>query len=267
MPTDLLDQISAINPLPEDIAAPPLGSIAALRERDANPRDKPPRARRAFPKRAMLALPVAAAALALALLGRGGGQFDVAAAVYKATLAGNGVHFMFLEGESGRIRIRYRRWSTADPMRERDVIEQRSHKVELVSGGGFEWAWSTTHPGEVGRFRGTAPVSRWDPVRVIQQAYRAGRLRVLGRTTIGGRAAYRAMVLSKNGPTGPTVIVDAHTYMPIEMVYHRPGGGPPTLVTYVRAYEELPATQPNLALVMVAAHPGARVVTTRSSGG
>lgn len=263
MPTDLLDQISEINPLPEDVSAPPLESVRALRERDASlPRERR-RTRRGFPKRALLALPVAAAALGLALLGQGGGHFDVAAAVYKATIAGGGVHYMSLEGESGRIRIRYRRWSTMVPFRERDLIERRSQAVELVSGGGFEWAWSTAHRREVLRVRGAAPISKWDPVRVIQQAYRAGRLRVLGRTTLDGRAAYRAEVFSKHGPSGPTVIVDAHTYMPIEMIYYKPSGGPPTLVTHVLAYGELPATSSNLALVRVARHPGARTVSTR----
>ena len=119
MPTDLLDQISAINPLPEDVDAPPIASLPTLPERDALPdRVGPPRStrvRRAFPKRALLALPIAALVLGLALLGRGGGGFDVAAAVYKATTAGNGVHFMFLEGEAGSVRVRYRRWSTSDP--------------------------------------------------------------------------------------------------------------------------------------------------------
>jgi hypothetical protein len=261
MHPDLLDQISAINPLPEDLPAPPIASLPALHERPARPR--PARARSAFPKRAALALPIAAAVLGLALLGRGGGggQFDVAAAVYRATIAGNGVHYMFLEGEAGPVRIRYQRWSATDPRRERDVIAERARIVELVSGGVLESAWSTEHSQEILRTRSSVPLlNNWDPVRVIQEAYRAGRLRVLGKTTVGARAAYRAEVLSPHGSAGPTVIVDAHTFMPIEMIYHRPGGGPPTLVVHVRSYEELPATKANLALLMLARHASARVV-------
>jgi hypothetical protein len=127
-------------------------------------------------------------------------------------------------------------------------------------GGGFESAWSTGHARKILRVRGSAPVSKWDPVRVIQEAYRAGRLHVLGKTTIGARAAYRTEVVSSHGDTGPIVIVDAHTFMPIEMIYHRPGGGPPTLVMYVRSYEEMQATKANLALVRLTHHTGARVV-------
>jgi hypothetical protein len=268
MQTDLLDQISAINPLPEDLPAPPMASLPALCGRDAWPR--PARARSAFPKRAALALPIAVAVLGFALLGHGGdGQFDVAAAVYKATIAGNGVHHMFLEGEAGPVRIRYQRWSATDPLRERDVIVERSRIVELASGGGFESAWSTEHARKILRVHGSASLlNDWDPVRVIQDAYRAGRLHVLGKTTVGARAAYRAEILSSHGDaTGPIVIVDAHTFMPIEMVYHRPGGGSPTLVIHVRSYEELPKTKANLALVRLAHHASARVVNiTRRAG-
>ena len=270
MQTDLLDQISAINPLPEDLPAPPIASLPTLRERDPRPeRPRRARARPAFPKRAALALPIAAAVLGLALLGQGGGgQFDVAAAVYKATIAGNGVHYMFLEGEAGPVRIRYRRWSTADPLRERDVIANRSRIVELVSGDGFESDWSTEHSRKILRVHSSAPLlNQWDPVRVIQEAYRAGRLHVLGKTTVGARAAYRAEVLSRHGTAGPIVIVDAHTFMPIEMIYHRPGGGSPTLVVHVRSYEELPATTANLALMRLAHHAGARVVNVRRPAG
>lgn len=271
MQTDLLEQISAINPLPEDLPAPPIDSLPAMRERDERPaRTRPARARSAFPKRAALALPVAAAVLALVLFGQGGGsQFDVAAAVYKATIAGNGIHYMFLEGEAGRVRIRYQRWSATDPLRERSVLARRGRIVELVSGGGLESAWSTEHPHQILRVNGSAPVSKWDPVRVIQEAYRAGRLRVLGKTTVGAHAAYRTEVLSPRGKAEPgaTVIVDAHTFMPIEMIYHRPGGGPPTLVLRVRSYGELPATKANLGLLSLADRADARVVyVTRQSG-
>src|ERR1700679_1421327 len=219
MQPDPLDQISAINPLPEDLPAPPIASLPSLRERDARPeRPRRARARSAFPKRAALALPIAAAVLGLALLGQGGGgQFDVAAAVYKATIAGNGVHYMFLEGEAGPVRIRYWRGSTANPLRERDVIAERSRIVELVSGGGFESDWSTEHSRKILRVRSSAPLlNRWDPVRVIQEAYRAGRLHVLGKTTVGARAAYRAEVLSPHGQgnADAIVIVDARTFMP-----------------------------------------------------
>lgn len=272
MQTDLLDQISALNPLPEDVPAPPIASLSALRERPARPaRPRPARARFAFSKRAALALPIAAVVLGLALLIQGGGgQFDVAAAVYRATIAGGGVHHMFLEGEAGSVKVRSQRWSTTDPLRERTVIAERSRTVELVSGGGVESDWSTEHSREILRVHSSAPLlNRWDPVRVIQDAYRAGRLHVLGKTTVGARAVYRAEVLPPHGhgSTDAIVIVDAHTFMPIEMIYHRPGGGPPTLVVRVRSYEELPATKANLALVGLAHHAGARVVNTTRPGG
>ena len=167
---------------------------------------------------------------------------------------------MFLEGEAGPMRIRYRRWSTTDPRSERSVQSNGSRIVELVSGGGVESAWSTEHPRKILRVHRSGQVSRWDPVLVIQQAYRAGRLHVLGKTTVGARAAYRTQVVSGYGVSGPIVIVDAHTFAPIEMVYRAPHSSAPTLVLRVRSYEELAATQANLAMVRLAHHAAAHVV-------
>ncbi len=69
--------------------------------------------------------------------------------------------------------------------------------------------------------------------------------------------------MSSHGDEGPMLVLDARTFMPIEMIYQRPGGGPPTLVVHVRSYEELPATKANLALVRLAHHAGARVVEVK----
>jgi len=263
MQTDLLDQITEINPLPEDLPAPPIEALPALDAPDPREVARPAaKAHPRFPKRVALALPVAAVVVILALLGQGGGsQFDVAAAVYNATLAGNGVHYMYLEGHGSGVTTSYQRWSTTHPRSERALIDTDGHVTELASGGGFESAWSTEHARTIFHGRGSAPVSKWDPVRIIQQAYSAGRLRVLGKTAVGTHAAYRAIVTSPHGETGTSVIVDAHSFMPIELIYHRPGGGPPTLVIHVRSYEELPPTSANLALLRIAPHPGARYVT------
>ena len=77
MPTDLLDQISAINPLPEDVTAPPIASLPTLpAPPGSDPSPGPTRARSPFPRRTLLAAPIAAVVLGLALLGRGGGRFD-----------------------------------------------------------------------------------------------------------------------------------------------------------------------------------------------
>jgi hypothetical protein len=265
MQTDLLDQIRAIDPLPEDVQAPPLEALLAGRERGSRERTVASGPRRlVLRRRNLLVLPLAAAIFAIALLGEGGPrQFDVAAAVYQATIAGSGVHYMLLEGEAGPHRIRYERWSTTDPVRARSVQIERSQTVELADGGGFDSAWSSAHPHRIWRVHRSTPVSKWDPVRAIQQAYRAGRLRVLGKTQLGARAAYRTEVLPLSAGSSTIVIVDAHTFMPIEMIYYGHDASPgaaPILVVRVRSYEQLPATSANLALVRIAHHAGARVV-------
>jgi len=268
MPDDLLDQIREINPLPDDLEAPALASLPALRELEARPRARrrTRSTRTTLLKRGAIALPVAGIVLGLALLGQGGaGQFDVAAAVYEATTAGNGIHYMLLEAdaEGGSRHIRYQRWSTTDPLRERSVQTEGSRTVvELVDAGRYDFAWATAHANKVYRTDRAERVSTWDPVRAIQRAYRAGQLRVLGKIELGARAAYRTQILPIAGASG-TVIVDAHTFMPIEMIYRghdAPASAPPILVIHVRSYKQLPVTKANLALLGVAHHPGARVV-------
>jgi hypothetical protein len=59
------------------------------------------------------------------------------------------------------------------------------------------------------------------------------------------------------------MIVDAHTFTPIEMIYHRPSGAAPTLVVLARSYEELPATKTNLGLVRLTHHTSARIVNVK----
>ncbi len=265
MQTDLLDQIRAIDPLPEDVQAPQWEALLAARERGVHERTVASGPRRfMLRRRNLLVLPLAAAIFAIAVLGQGGsGQFDVAAAVYRATIAGGGVHYMLLEGEAGPHRIRYERWSTTDPVRERTVLTEHSRTVELANGVGSGSAWSSAQPHRILSVHRSTPVSRWDPVRVIQQAYRAGRLRVLGKTHLGSRAAYRTEVLPLSAGSSTIVIVDAHTYMPIEMIYYGHAarhGAAPILVVHVRSYEQLPATGANLALLRIAHHPGGRVV-------
>ena len=265
MQTDLLDQIRAIDPLPEDVQAPPLEALLAGRERGTRDRtvSSGPLGL-VLRRRNLLVLPLAAAIFALALLGEGGSpHFDVAAAVYRATIAGSGVQYMLLEGEAGSHGIRYERWSTTDPVRERAVLTERARTVELVNGVGLGSAWSSAEPHRILRVHHSTPVSRWDPVRLIQQAYRAGRLRVLGKTHLGTRAAYRAEVLPLSPGSSTIVIVDAHTYTPIEMLYYghdAAHGAAPILVVHVLSYEQLPATVANLALLQIAHHGGARVV-------
>jgi hypothetical protein len=93
---------------------------------------------------------------------------------------------------------------------------------------------------------------------------------VLEKTKLGHRSIYRLQVVppstgpgARNRATPTVLLVDASTFVPIEVIdYARGPHGRlhPTFFLHYRTFVELPATPANLALVKLAAHPGAHVV-------
>jgi|GEM_PF-6065285 hypothetical protein len=285
MNTDTIDRLRRVNPVPEDPLAPPIGPLLALRERELSDRGRAAGRSAAWPlsRRRVLALvpiALACALLVFALRGGGGGQFDVAAAVYRAIAPGHGVRYVVTDEESEvdgkRTLLHVQRWSTSDPPSERSVSRERrnygrgrSVLVEAAIAPGGTWSsWWSGRPGVIEHTRATG-VAR-DQVTIIRDAYRTGRLRVLAKTRLDGRAVYRLQVVPpRTGPAArsrqiPNVlIVDASTFVPVEDINysHGPHGRlVPTFVLHYRTFVELPPTPANLALVKLAAHPGAQVV-------
>ena len=288
MHTDTIDYLRRVNPVPEDPPAPPIGPLLARRERElSDPGRAGARSARrsaAWPSRRRRVLALAPVALACVLLAfalrGGGGQFDVAAAVYRAIAPGHGVRYVVTDEESEsdgkRTFLHVQRWSTSDPASERSVSRERRNygreRSVLVEGaiapGGTWSSWWSGRPGVIEHTRATG-VAR-DEVAIIRDAYRTGRLRVLAKTRLEGRAVYRLQVVPpRTGPAArsrqiPNVlIVDASTFVPVEDINY--GHGPhgtlvPTFVLHYRTFVELPPTPANLALVKLAAHPGAQVV-------
>jgi hypothetical protein len=290
MNADTIDRLRSVNPVPQDPPAPPIGPLLALRERElTDPGRAGGRSARratALPRnrrRVLVFVPIVLVCvlLAFALRGGGGGQFDVAAAVYRAITPGHGVRYVVTDQESPevdgkRTLLHVQRWSTSDPPRERTVsLERRNYgpertvRIESAIAPGSTWSsWWSGHPGVIEHTRATGV--RMNEVAVIRAAYRAGHLRVLDKTRQDGRAVYRLQeVPPRIGPAArsrqvPNVlIVDAHTFVPIEDINYGPGphgGLVPTFILHYRIFVELPPTPANLALVKLAAHPGARVV-------
>ena len=125
MNVDTIDCVRCVNPIPEEPPAPPIAALLARRERELNDLDaageRRPRRSRAWPSRhrrvlALVPIALACALLALALRGGGGGQFDVAAAVYRAIAPGHGVRYVVTDQESEidgkRTSLHVQRWST-----------------------------------------------------------------------------------------------------------------------------------------------------------
>ena len=289
MNTETIECLRRVNPVPEDPPAPPIGPLLALRERELSDRGRAggrsARRATALPRNrrrvlALVPIALACALLVFALRGGGGGQFDVAAAVYRAITPGHGVRYIVTDQESEidgkRTLLHVQRWSTSDPPSERTVSlerrnygRERSVRVEGAIAPGGTWSsWWSGRPGVIEHTRATG-VAR-DEVAVIRDAYRTGRLRVLAKTRLDGRAVYRLQVVPPR--TGPgahsrqipnVLIVDASTFVPVEDINYGPGPHGrlvPTVVLRYRTFVELPPNPANLALVKLAAHPGARVV-------
>jgi len=91
-----------------------------------------------------------------------------------------------------------------------------------------------------------------DPVASLREMYQTGRLRSAGHTTIAGRAFD---ILIGTGPSPMTIIIDPHTFRPVEMT--QPDGTTSVLDGYTR----LPGTRQNIALLSMRSHPSARVVS------
>ncbi|HTC73417.1 MAG TPA: hypothetical protein VK655_11060 [Solirubrobacteraceae bacterium] len=289
MNADTIDRLRRVNPVPEDPPAPPLAPLLALRERGlSDPREASrPSAQRsaAWPlnRRRVLALvpiALACALLVLALRGGGGGQFDVAAAVYRAITPGHGVRYVVTDQESDtdgkRTLLHVQRWSTRDPASERSVSlerrnygRERSVLVEAAIAPGSTWSsWWSGRPGVIEHTKATG--TQRDEVAILRAAYRAGRLRVLEKTELNGHSIYRLRVVpprtgpaARNRATPTDLLVNASTFAPIEVIdYARGPHGRlrPTFVLHYRTFVELPATPANLAHLKLAPHPGAHVM-------
>ena len=228
----------------------------------------------------VLALVLAGALLGFTLPGGGGdhpSSFDVLAAVNRALTPGTGVQYIEVEEEERKHphevhRAQY--WSTANPWRERAVQEfeevpcgepRRLVRREIAIEPGSNWLeWRNTSPDLITRSRNRTKNGAFDAA-FIRSNYKSKTLRLVGKTTVDGRPAYRLEVLGRPGPGIPpnAFLVAANTFAPIQILTYarnRQGRIVVSRVTRYRAYEELPATPQNLALLPLATHPGARVV-------
>jgi hypothetical protein len=290
--SDAIELVRRVNPLPNDPPAPPIGPLLERRDEQAisthadlgriAPARRASSSRR---RRALVLVPIVVAGLLIGfgLFGGTGDrrQFDVAAAVYRAITPGSGVLHVVMEEEVGtdgkHSFARIERWSRSNPPSERTIwIDRRNYgrehfvRIEAAIAPGSTWSsWGTNHPDVIERTTATGVAAR-SQVDEIRAAYRAGRLRVLEKTTLDGRAVYRLeLVPRRKGAAGRAeatpekLLVDAATFVPIETVeYARAHDGRlvPVFAIRYRTYKELPPTPENLALLNMAPHPGAHVL-------
>jgi hypothetical protein len=293
---ETIQQVRSANPIPTDQPTPP---IAPLLERldlsvrspeDVFVLDSPRRVRRALIPRVSVgaAIAIAAAVGVVAIAGGpNGGGLSIAAAVERAITPHGGVLHMVIDSENivgGRASSASHEelWSAQSPRRLRTHNTLHSGG-EVVEGEGAilstspprTLSWSSSQPETIRESRQPIDQEEQTPVDWLRKAYHEGRLKVLGQEQLHGRSIWRLSVLPAasqpprrlNGAPlpGPTVTVDAHTFVPLENVTYSVGSanGQPALdTTKVRylSYQELPVNSINVALLSLAGHPGAKVV-------
>jgi hypothetical protein len=239
-----------------------------------------------------VAISVAAAAAlavaALALFGRsGGGGLDVAAAVERAITPGPGVLHMTTDTENvvgghTTTTVHEEIWSAQNPVRMRTRMTLSTGGETNESEGALvsvkppkTLSWLASQPGVIHESTNPVDNTGQTPDAWLREAYGEGRVRVIGRAELDGKAVWRLSVtragsqpsamLEGHEVPAPTVLVDASTFVPLESVVYSAGtvNGHPALETNTTrylTYQELPATASNEALLNFASHPGAKVV-------
>ncbi len=284
----LMDDLRGIDPLPAAAEPPPLMDMLERLDLTARPLhgELHPRRPARAPRVAFAGAAVAGAGVvaALALIDVGGGRLDVAQAILRATEPGSGVVHMSIVTErtvgSSTSTTSREIWTAQDPRRMRTINRDPEGTLEgsLTTAPMRHLRWSSSQPTVIEQ---SAPAnverSEESATQIIHRLIAEGHATVTGRTTYEGREAWQLDIHPQPAPGSfqgrqlpdPTLIVDAHTYAPLELssrfVVEEEKGKPELAEQRERytAYEELPATPQDEALLQLAPHPGAHVVQSQ----
>jgi hypothetical protein len=283
MSNKAMDRLRDSNPVPGDVPVPSIDMLLARLDNAPAVPMRVRRRRRALSVGLAVCLLVAALVVGFVVRGRPGDRgFDVAAAVYRATAPGAGVlHVVtantqtYLDRDARPTRSRVERWSDTSRGQLRSVQTSGGRVLEQVLDGNRSQTWTSTNP-HVIRQTTVRVVDAGHPDDMVAQLramYRAGHVRVIGRTRFGARPVWRLRMDLPRRPGGPRipspiVLVDANTFVPLQMTSYGGGqfkrNGPFVRtvrgVTRYVTYERLPATARNRELLRMSHHPGAKVV-------
>lgn len=290
---DSIEQIRRANPEPAEPRTPPIEPLLARLDLTVRSLEDsmPPAARATSRRRTARRTGLSVAALAtlaivaIMVFGRSGsGGPDVAAAIERAITPGPGVLHIVTESETleaGKVTTSSHEeiWSAQNPRRLRlkrvghysgETIETEGAVISTNPPRALSWMSGTD---VIQESRRPLDQSEQSPVSWLRQAYGQGRLKLLGSGELHGRSVWRLSVQRAAGQPSeileghelpdPTVIVDAQTFVPVELTTPSVGSSTahPVLqasITRYLTYEELPATSANLALLNLAPHPGAK---------
>jgi hypothetical protein len=288
--SSVIERLRRVNPLPQDPDQQPV--VPLLEKLDQSVRSLhdpllPAAPRRRSHVRRPLAFAGAAACgialggLALTAIPGGGGTVNVAEAMYRALAPGGGVLHMARVtertiGSQATTTSREQMWTAQNPRRmhlvmtspEGEVLESSLNTAPLKL-----LQWSQSQPDVVKQsVPAGVDMTERSPAELARELYAKGQLTVAGKTSLDGRAAWQLEVHpSTPTPTlngqqlpNPTLLVDAETFVPLELVEEfvvNEHGTPELAVqkTHYAEYQELPATPQNEALLQLAEHTGAHV--------
>lgn len=298
---DTIQQVRSVNPVPTDPPAPPVETMISRLDLSVRSLDdvfttnSPRPLRRSIVPRVAVGTAVATgAAVAVITLtgGPGGNGVSVAAAVDHAITPHGGVLHMVIDSEniiSGQATTTTHNelWTAQNPrrLRSRNTLKSGGETIEgegaiLSLSPPRTQSWSASEPNTIRESVQPIDKEEQTPTAFLRKAYQEGRLKVLGKEEVNGRSVWRLSVLPDTSQTpttfngapvpDPTVTVDASTFVPIENVIYSVGstGDKSTLETtkvHYLSYEELPSSSSNLALLNLAPHPGAKVITEPST--
>jgi hypothetical protein len=289
--SSVIERLRRVNPLPRDPDSPPIAPL--LEQLDQSVRSlhdqilpAPPPRHRAHARRPLAfagaaACGIALGGFALTAIPGGGGAFNAAAAMYSALAPGSGVLHMARVtertiGSQAATTSREQMWTAQNPRRMRLVMTSPEGEVlesSLNTAPLKLLQWSQSQPDVVKQsVPSGVETTESSPAAILRGLYAKGQLTVAGKTSLDGRAAWRLEVHpSTPTPTlngqqlpNPTLLVDAETFVPLEMVDEfvvDEHGAPELAVQKERytEYQELPATPRSEALLQLAEHSGAHV--------
>lgn len=232
---------------------------------------------RGWSSRWLIPVPIVAAliaAIAFVALSTGGGPSIVARAY--AAISGRGVivHYVQVRG-GGPVRLTIETWLSGSRRRTdtTTVMGQNLMRTETtIDGDRYETyvpKANTLIKGPAGR---PLPASllgvesgTQDPLDVVRHLYRSGQLHAAGNATLHGRRVdvIAGHKMAANGRSlNVRVLVDPRTFVPLElqMTWDANTSSAKTSTTTITGYRHLTLTNHNRRLLMLAAHPDARVI-------
>jgi hypothetical protein len=291
--SDLLERLSAANPLP-DCPQPSIEEVwmrlATEEPGRSRPSITPGRSR--LTRRGLL-VPVCAVAavMALAVLlvtsGSGGGLSVVARAYAAASSNGTIIHYV-MSSRQRPAQTNHVPWKYADTHGQVWVSGRRRHLIEALSfvpGHGSLSHEIVVDGDHVENFQGNTIVESTtqsasgscaalvscgagvpaDPLAEIRSLYKAGQLRAAGQTTVGHRRV--DVIVSQDATV--RVLVDPRTFIPIQITQtfgSQPWPVSPTVTTTITHYQRLALTPHNNKLLNLLPHPRARIACVSASG-